>query len=68
LEYGWFWKGNELILNRDSDITMMATSNSQERDEDDWVELFRGADERFRVEEIKRMEGAKLELIVVRWD
>ncbi|EHK97896.1 putative Sterigmatocystin 8-O-methyltransferase [Glarea lozoyensis 74030] len=51
-----------------SDITMMATSNSQERDEGDWVELFGVADERFEVEEIKRMEGAKLELIIVRWD
>ncbi|KAF4626277.1 hypothetical protein G7Y89_g11881 [Cudoniella acicularis] len=51
--------------NRDSDITMMATSNSQERDQDDWEELFRITDPKFKLEEIKRMEGAKLDLIIV---
>ncbi|KAH6664209.1 sterigmatocystin 8-O-methyltransferase precursor [Halenospora varia] len=54
--------------NRDSDITMMATANSQERDQDDWEELFRITDPKFKLEEIKRMEGAKLDLIMVRWD
>lgn len=47
---------------------MMATSNSQERDQDDWEELFRITDPKFKLEEIKRMEDAKLDLIMVRWD
>ncbi|KAE9377359.1 sterigmatocystin 8-O-methyltransferase precursor [Stipitochalara longipes BDJ] len=54
--------------NRDSDITMMATSNSQERDRDDWEELFRITDPNLKLEEIKRMEGAKLDLIIARWN
>jgi SAM-dependent methyltransferase len=56
------------LFNRDSDITMMAVSNSQERDQDDWEELFQITDPKFKLEEVKRMEGAKLELIIVRWD
>ncbi|PQE10357.1 hypothetical protein CJF32_00000898 [Rutstroemia sp. NJR-2017a WRK4] len=54
--------------NRESDITMMATSNSMERDQDDWEELFRSVDARFKLEEVKRMEGAKLDLVVFRWE
>jgi hypothetical protein len=47
---------------------MMATSNSQERDEEDWEELLRSTDPRLKLEEVKRMEGAKLDLLIVRWD
>jgi hypothetical protein len=47
---------------------MMATSNSMERDQDDWEELFRSADPRFKLEEVKRMDGAKLDLVVFRWE
>lgn len=47
---------------------MMATSNSQERDRNDWGELFQTADPKFKLDEVKRMEGAKLDLIIVRWD
>ena len=46
---------------------MMATSNSGERDQDDWEELFRATDENLKLEEIRRMKGAKLDLIIVRW-
>jgi hypothetical protein len=53
--------------NRDSDITMMATSNSQERDEDDWKTLLKAAHSDFTLEEVRRTPGAKLDLIVVRW-
>jgi hypothetical protein len=53
---------------RDSDITMMATSNSLERDEEDWKALLAAADARFTLEEVKRTRGAKLDLIVVRWE
>lgn len=53
---------------RDSDITMMATSNSLERDEEDWKTLLAAADARFTLEEVKRTSGAKLDLMVVRWE
>ncbi len=47
---------------------MMATSDSQERDRDDWEELFRITDPSLKLEEMKRIEGAKLDLIIARWD
>ncbi|KAF2732229.1 sterigmatocystin 8-O-methyltransferase precursor [Polyplosphaeria fusca] len=53
--------------NRDSDITMLATSNSQERDEDDWKALLKAADSDFTLEGVRRTPGAKLDLIVARW-
>ncbi|KAL9012653.1 MAG: hypothetical protein Q9173_002592 [Seirophora scorigena] len=54
--------------NRDSDITMLATSNSQERDQDDWEELLKAADPRFKLEEVRRIPDAKLDMIVARWE
>ncbi|KAL8943120.1 MAG: hypothetical protein Q9211_001108 [Gyalolechia sp. 1 TL-2023] len=54
--------------NRDSDITMLAMSNSQERDQDDWEELLRAADPRFKLEEVKRVPDAKLDMIISRWE
>jgi len=46
---------------------MMATTNSQERDQHDWEELFRATDANLKLEEIRRMDGAKLELIIAKW-
>jgi hypothetical protein len=46
---------------------MLATSNSQERDEDDWKALLKAADSNFTLEEVRRTPGAKLDLIVTRW-
>jgi hypothetical protein len=46
---------------------MMATSNSQERDEDDWKTLLKAADSNLTLEEVRRIPGAKLDLIVARW-
>ncbi|KAL8751471.1 MAG: hypothetical protein Q9184_006059 [Pyrenodesmia sp. 2 TL-2023] len=54
--------------NRDSDITMLAMSNSQERDQDDWEELLQAADQRFKLEEVKRIPDAKLDMIIARWE
>ncbi|KAI4270012.1 MAG: hypothetical protein L6R38_007262 [Xanthoria sp. 2 TBL-2021] len=54
--------------NRNSDITMFAMSNSQERDQDDWEELLRAADPRFTLEEVRRIPDAKLDLIIARWE
>lgn len=55
-------------LDRDSDITMLAMSNSQERDQEDWEALLRAADARFRLEEVRRIPDAKLDLIIARWE
>ncbi|KAI4173138.1 MAG: hypothetical protein LQ343_003065 [Gyalolechia ehrenbergii] len=54
--------------NRDSDITMFAMSNSQERDQDDWEELLQAADPRFKLDEVKRIPDAKLDMIIARWE
>lgn len=56
-----------LAGNRAADINMMAVFNSQERDETEWVELFRKASPRFELEEVRRAEGAMLDIIVFRW-
>jgi hypothetical protein len=53
--------------NRDSDITMLATSNSQERDEEDWKALLKAANSDFTLEEVRRTPGAKPDLIVAKW-
>lgn len=47
---------------------MLALCNAQERDHDDWEELLQAADARFKLEEVRRTAGAKLAMIVARWD
>ena len=47
---------------------MFATSNSQERDQDDWEELLGATDSKLKLEEVKRIPDAKLDLIVARWE
>ncbi|KAL8652271.1 MAG: hypothetical protein Q9226_004340, partial [Calogaya cf. arnoldii] len=53
---------------KDADITMLAMSNSQERDQDDWEVLLRAADPRFKLDELKRLPDAKLDMIIARWE
>ncbi|KAI4190536.1 MAG: hypothetical protein LQ348_003646 [Seirophora lacunosa] len=55
-------------LIREWDIMMLALCNAQERDHDDWEELLQAADARFKLEEVRRTAGAKLAMIVARWD
>jgi hypothetical protein len=45
---------------------MLATSNSQERDEYDWRALLKNADSDLSLAEVGRTLGAKLYLIVAR--
>ncbi|KAK4500835.1 hypothetical protein PRZ48_009027 [Zasmidium cellare] len=52
---------------READINMMAVFNSQERDEKEWVQLFKTASPKFELEEVRRTEGAMLDIIVLRW-
>ena len=47
---------------------MFAMSNSQERDQDDWEDLFQAADPKLKLEEVKRIPDAKLDMIIARWD
>ena len=47
---------------------MFATSNSQERDQGDWEELLRAADPKLKLEEVKRIPDAKLDMIIARWE
>ena len=47
---------------------MLATSNSQERDQGDWEELLRAANPKLKLEEVKRIPDAKLEMIIARWE
>ena len=46
---------------------MFATSNSQERDQGDWEELLRATDPKLKLEEVRRIPNAKLEMIIARW-
>ncbi|MCJ1311798.1 hypothetical protein MMC25_005471 [Agyrium rufum] len=52
---------------RGMDIAMMTIQNSQERDQDDWISLFKRADERFKFEGVKHPEGAHLSFIEFHW-
>ena len=47
---------------------MLAMSNSQERDQDDWEELLRATDPKLVLDEVKRIAGAKFDLIIARWE
>jgi hypothetical protein len=53
---------------RTYDITMKALFNAGERDENDWRDLLRRIDERFRVNQIIRPEGSQLQIIEVIWN
>ena len=55
-------------VTRDSDVTMLAMSNSQERDQDDWEELFQATDSKLKLEAVRRIPDAKLDMIIARWD
>lgn len=46
---------------------MLELHNAKERDGEEWIELFRVADERFEVVGISRPEGSRLGFIEVVW-
>ncbi|KAL8704965.1 MAG: hypothetical protein Q9201_001911 [Fulgogasparrea decipioides] len=54
--------------NRESDITMFAMSNSPERDQDDWEELLQATNSKLKLEKVKRIPDAKLDVIITRWE
>lgn len=50
------------------DLAMMAAFNSKERTIDDWVALFREADERFKLDEAQFGGGQGLAVLRFKWD
>ena len=46
---------------------MLAMNNSQERDQGDWEELLRATDPKLKLEEVKKIPGSILDIIIVRW-
>ncbi|KAL4876386.1 S-adenosyl-L-methionine-dependent methyltransferase [Aspergillus karnatakaensis] len=52
---------------RDSDMSMLSFQNAQERSRDDWLALFRAADERFEVTAIRKPDRSVLSVIEVTW-
>ena len=49
------------------DIAMKTIANAQERNQDDWVSLFKRADERFQFVSVTQPEGSHLSLMEFRW-
>lgn len=47
---------------------MFAMSNSAERDHDEWEGLFRATDPKLKLEEVRRIPDAKLDMIIARWE
>ncbi len=61
-------KGVLISIPRTLDIAMLQIQNSRERGEEDWVELFSRADERFKFLGVKHPSGSKLAIITALWD
>jgi hypothetical protein len=62
--------GVELILSlvRNSDLYMKGIQNARERDEDDYVQLFKSVDSRFTFDGVVRPEGSVLSVISATWE
>ena len=50
------------------DVSMLTIQNSRERDQDDWISLFKQADKRFNFLGVTHPEGANLLIIEFNWD
>lgn len=53
---------------RSFDMCMKVLFNAGERSEEDWKKLVSGADENFRVVDVRQPEGSQLGIVVVQWD
>lgn len=47
---------------------MLELHNAKERDMDDWNDLFKQADPRFRLENVKKPRGSRLAILEVVWE
>ncbi|KAI2615091.1 S-adenosyl-L-methionine-dependent methyltransferase [Hypoxylon sp. NC1633] len=59
-------KGAETRM-RSFDLVMTSIQNARERELDDWIQLFRNADERFELQEPIRPRGSNHSLLVAVW-
>ncbi|TQN68224.1 Chlorophenol O-methyltransferase [Colletotrichum shisoi] len=53
---------------RSMDMVMLAVLNAQERDEDEYRELFKAADERYVFKGVMRPKGCRMSIIEAVWD
>lgn len=49
------------------DLTMLEIQNSQQREIDDWKDLFKRADDRFEFVSGEQPSGSRLWVLKVRW-
>jgi len=49
------------------DVGMLTMQNARERDRDDWISLFKRADERFNFVGVTEPEGSDLAIIEFTW-
>ena len=56
------------FCHRSSDLGMMFMLNAKERGRDDWAELFRSADERFRFLGVETPPGTQEAFIEACWE
>lgn len=50
------------------DIAMMTMQNAQERDRDEWINLFNAADERFHFVQVVQPKNSDLAVIEFIWE
>ena len=53
---------------RGGDLVMKSCLNGRERGIDQWKELFKESDERFRFRGVKRIPGSRFSVIEVAWE
>jgi hypothetical protein len=53
---------------RRSDLTMKSCLNGRERGVDEWKELFKYSDERFKFKGMKRVPGSRFSVIEAVWE
>lgn len=49
------------------DIAMLGIHNAKEREKDDWIELFKEADPRFKFAGIKQLEFSRMGIVEAAW-
>ncbi|KAF2430168.1 O-methyltransferase [Tothia fuscella] len=55
-------------ITRSMDVTMLELLNAKERDVDDWIELFRLADSRFKFLGAKQPPGSRMSIMEAVWE
>ena len=58
---------DRLLCDRELDMIMLSTHNSYEREAEDWIRIFKEADERFGPVKITPVPGALLAVLEIEW-